>query len=119
MSETEKLNAIPDVVIDEETFKYVLIKAESLSGVGKVIVRGTAEAEYHADVYEHFSPGIEALGFDTRPLGGGRITHNSKEKTLKVYGYSVAYGRADHSITEKILRSKYPDYQIVTSNEGY
>lgn len=119
MSEAQKLDSIPDVIIDDGTFKYVLIGLESESGVGKSIVRGTAEAEYHADIYERYSPSIEALGFDTRPLGGGRIAHNSEQKTLKVYGYSVAYGRADHSITKKILGEKYPAYQITTSNEGY
>lgn len=119
MSEAQKLDSIEDVVIDDGTFKYILIALESESGIGKSIVRGISEAEYHADVYERYSPSIEALGFDTRPLGGGRIAHNPQLKTLKVYGYSVGYGRADHSITEKILRTKYPTYQITTSNEGY
>lgn len=119
MSEAQKLESIPDVIIDNGTFKYVLIALESESGIGKSIVRGSSEAEYHADVYERYSPSIEALGFDTRPLGGGRIAHNPEQKTLKVYGYSVAYGKADHTVTEKILRIKYPDYHITTSDEGY
>lgn len=119
MSVRQKLDGIPDVDIDSGTFKYIQIKVESECGEAKIIIRGTKEAEYHADIYELVSPGIEALGFDTRPLGGGRIIHKPDSNTLKVYGYSMGYGRADHSITEKILRKKYPDYKIETSDEGY
>lgn len=30
-------------------------------------------------------------------LGGGRIEHDDKAKTIKVYGYSEAFGAANHS----------------------
>lgn len=29
------------------------------------------------------------------------------------------YGQADHSEARRILLTKYPDYEIETSNEGY
>ena len=57
MTAQQRLEAIPQVEIDDTgVFKYVLIlvadaKDESLQ---RLVVRGNAEAEYHADIYEEF-----------------------------------------------------------------
>ena len=48
----------PDAVIDDGTFKYVLIEAyatdpnEPDAEHSKLLVRGNLSAEYHADVYD-------------------------------------------------------------------
>lgn len=77
-------------------------------------------AEYHSDVYDRVTPNIEALGLDCECVGGGRICHKPEEKSIKVYGYSQGYGKADHSITVGLLKKKYPDYTSITfSNDGY
>ncbi|WP_411017647.1 hypothetical protein, partial [Salmonella sp. s51090] len=53
-------------------------------------------------------------------VGGGRIQHSPQEKSISVYGYSMGYGQADHSITVEKLKAKYRDYTSITfSNEGY
>lgn len=72
-----------------------------------------------ADIYDEVSVSIRALGLDTECLGGGRIEHFPENKLLKVYGHSTGYGRAEHSESRKILLTKYPDYEIETSDEGY
>lgn len=57
--------------------------------------------------------------------GGGRINHDSANKKIFVYGYSMskfsnpAYGLAKHEKTVELLKSEYPDYEIIWSNEGY
>ncbi|XP_077986817.1 14 kDa phosphohistidine phosphatase-like [Glandiceps talaboti] len=116
-----KLDAIPAVDIDSNgKFKYVLIEVHGDDGISKHIVRGYGWAGFHADVYEKVTPGIEALGLDCECHGGGRIQHNSTDKSILVYGYSMGYGKADHSITVKILKEQYPNYQKITfSDEGY
>ena len=81
-------------------------------------------AEYHSDVYDRVTPNIERLGLDCECVGGGRISHTSggldEEGSIKVYGYSQGYGRADHTIAVTLLKKKYPSYKDVTySNEGY
>ena len=54
------------------------------------------------------------------PCGGGRIEHDSEKKTLRVFGYSVEYGQADHAETARLLRKWYPLYNsIEISNDGY
>lgn len=97
-----------------------------------------------ADIYDEVSPGIRALGLDTECLGGGRIEHFPDAKKLKVYGHSTVclvilpsrsssintllvcfvprsqgFGRADHAESRRVLLTKYTDYTIETSDEGY
>ncbi|XP_023291808.2 sex-regulated protein janus-A-like [Lucilia cuprina] len=119
-----KLEAVPSVDIEEGIFKYVLIKVygkESADGTepSKLIVRGYGDCEWHSDIYERASTSCQGLGLDTECLGGGRIDHNPEAKRIKVYGYSQGYGKADHSESKKILLTKYKDYEIEISDDGY
>ncbi|KAL5279696.1 PHPT1 family protein [Megaselia abdita] len=119
-----KLDAIPLVDIDPEgIFKYILIKVHGpvKDGVepSKHIVRGYARAQWHNDIYEEVAPGIEGLGFDAECVGGGRIEHLPEKKKLKVYGHSTGFGKADHSISREVLKTKYSNYEIEISDEGY
>lgn len=36
-----------------------------------------------------------------------------------IYNNLQGYGQADHSETRRILLTKYPDYEIETSDDGY
>ncbi|BFF92242.1 sex-regulated protein janus-A [Drosophila madeirensis] len=123
MSEQD-LAAVPSVDIDPTgIFKYILIKVtgkETADGVepSKLIVRGYGDCEWHADIYERTQK-ICKGGLDTECLGGGRIEHNPEKKYMKVYGHSTGYGRADHSESKRVLLTKYKDYEIETSDEGY
>ena len=95
-------------------FKYVLIKCND-----EFIVRGFKWAEYHADIYEKVEVDMHKKGVSCSCVGGGRIDHDSDNKRIIVYGYSVGFGRADHSKTVQILLKKYPEYDITFSNDGY
>ncbi|ETN63159.1 sex-regulated protein janus-A [Anopheles darlingi] len=91
-----KLEAVPVVDIDEGIFKYVLIKVyakEQPDGTepNKLIVRGFNRAQWHSDIYDE----------------------------IKVYGYSQGYGKADHLETRRLLLTKYKDFSINCSDEGY
>ncbi|XP_067417685.1 14 kDa phosphohistidine phosphatase [Emydura macquarii macquarii] len=113
---------IPAVDIDPDgVFKYVLIRVRPAAGAGPArdIVRGYAWAEYHADIYDKTAAEIEKQGCECQCLGGGRISHQSKEKKIHVYGYSVGFGRAKHSVSTKILKAEYPDYEVTWADEGY
>jgi phosphohistidine phosphatase len=48
-----------------------------------------------------------------------RIAHDASAKELKVYGYSVGFGRADHAVSRDVLAAEYPGYTITISDEGY
>ena len=45
-------------------------------------------------------------------LGGGRIEHNEKDKTIKIYGHSEAFGAASHSDVVKLIQKYFTDYKI-------
>nr|CAD7256671.1 unnamed protein product [Timema shepardi]CAD7403348.1 unnamed protein product [Timema poppensis]CAD7569464.1 unnamed protein product [Timema californicum] len=118
-----KADSVADTEIDlGGTFKYVLINVfDKSSGEEhpKMIVRGFKWAEYHADIYDNTAAKLQKLGLDTECLGGGRIIHDSENKRIKVFGYSIGFGRADHELTVGVLKKNYPDYEITWSNEGY
>ncbi|KAJ6635562.1 Sex-regulated protein janus-A [Pseudolycoriella hygida] len=119
------LDFIPTVDIDKEgRFKYVLIKVyakELPDGTepSKLVVRGNVDAQWHADIYEQFTDMLKALKLDAECLGGGRIEHYPDVKKIKVYGYSQGYGKADHAETKRLLLSKYSNYDVEISDEGY
>eukprot|EP00293_Proteomonas_sulcata_P016956 CAMPEP_0184302078 /NCGR_PEP_ID=MMETSP1049-20130417/12140_1 /TAXON_ID=77928 /ORGANISM="Proteomonas sulcata, Strain CCMP704" /LENGTH=148 /DNA_ID=CAMNT_0026613261 /DNA_START=273 /DNA_END=720 /DNA_ORIENTATION=- len=77
------------------------------------------QAEYHDDIYQEVSARIEAQGLETECVGGGRIQRVAATKSLKVYGYSQAFGRADHQKSVDLLQKDFPDYEITWSNDGY
>jgi len=118
-----KLAKVSDVEIDANgRFKYILIKVidKSQGGVFKYIVRGHDWADYHADIYDRVESEIQQMGLMSDCVGGGRIQHDKFDKKILVYGYSMGFGRADHSITVEKLKKAYPDYTSITfSNEGY
>ena len=117
-------DAVPDVDIDDGVFKYVYIRVYCDSEnederEEKDIVRGYTFAEYHADVYDKTESEITGAGLDCECLGGGRIEHRPQDKYIKVYGYSMGFGKANHSRAVEILKTKYKDYNIEWSDEGY
>ena len=109
-----------DVDIDPSgKFKYVLIKLHHDDNTSKLLVRGYAWGEYHDDIYQKTLELAMKSGLDTECLGGGRISHDPEKREIFVYGYSVGYGRADHTQTVKLIQKKYPSYKVDWSNEGY
>ncbi|CAJ0594043.1 unnamed protein product [Cylicocyclus nassatus] len=114
------LSNVPDVDIDPSgVFKYILIRCTDNSSKNeKYIVRGYGRHTFHNGIMRETR---DAIGSECKLkcVGGGRIKHEDAAKLILVYGYSHAYGRADHSITVDILKKHYPDYHISYSNEGY
>ena len=42
-----------------------------------------------ADILDRVAPKLHELGLDYECVGGGRIRHDSKDKKIHIYGYSV------------------------------
>lgn len=117
-----ELKKIPLVEIDSNgIFKYILIKVHGpeVDGVEDniTILRGYERSTWHADILEEVEAKLEPL--DCECIGGGRINHNAAEKKLHVYGYSQAYGKANHETSARLLKKIYKDYTISISDEGY
>jgi hypothetical protein len=130
-------DALPACDIDAGTFKYVLIKETATTAVGggagaapaaaaaptvRFLVAGYGDCAYHDDIFQrvrsHAPPGV-ALAC----VGGGRIQHDpSGGGRVYIYGFSQAYGRADHAAAAEIVRRAFPAYgaaAVTWSNDGY
>ncbi|XP_063796357.1 14 kDa phosphohistidine phosphatase-like isoform X1 [Pseudophryne corroboree] len=113
------LDSVPEVQIDPEgSFKYILVRLSTgASENSRDIVRGTKSAVYHNHIFEKLNPEMQALGFQCKCLGGGKMEHISKDKKIRVFGESTGYGKADHSITAEKLKKAYKDYEVVWSDD--
>lgn len=128
---TALIPQVRDVDIDSNgVFKYILLKVTSPNQDGKLeekmIVRGYAECPYHSDINDKVTEELQKLkssqairDWRSKVLGGGRISHDPETKSIKVYGYSQGYGKADHQLTVDILKKTYPEYKLEYSDEGY
>ncbi|KAM4641358.1 14 kDa phosphohistidine phosphatase-like [Discoglossus pictus] len=113
------LDSVTEVQIDPEgVFKYILVRVSPTGGEKHLdIVRGTKSAEYHNHIFEKVNPEMQALGFECKCLGGGKIEHNAKDKKIRVFGESTGYGKADHSVTAEKLKKAYNDYEVTWSDD--
>jgi len=115
---TTSLDSVCTVDISNGRLSYVMIRLTHASQE-KVVIRGRP-SQKHADIYEQAQQELSSLDLESKCIGGGRIDHNPEKKEILVYGYSMHYGKADHSITVKLLREKFPNYTKITfTNEGY
>ena len=105
---------IKPVVLDSNgVFKYIQIlikhKLPGPDTEDTVIIRGSVDCEYHADVLQKFDAmefGQDASlqgSFKLSCPGGGRVEVNEAAKTLVFYGYSQGFGRANHAQTKEIV----------------
>ncbi|KAL4422858.1 hypothetical protein ABPG75_009055 [Micractinium tetrahymenae] len=120
----QALAAIPDVDIDEGSFKYVLLRLSTPDGLhSKLLVRGDARAAYHNHVLQATAAEVRAaapeVGLRLETVGGGRIEHYPEQRAAAVYGYSAAFGQAPHHVTAALLRRWLPFHEVTASYDGY
>ncbi|XP_008562658.1 PREDICTED: 14 kDa phosphohistidine phosphatase isoform X1 [Galeopterus variegatus] len=72
-----------------------------------------------ADIYDKVSGEMQKKGYACECLGGGRISHQSQDRKIHVYGYSMGYGRAQHSVSTEKIKVKYPNYEVTWADDGY
>ncbi|KAH8250877.1 hypothetical protein KR038_004485, partial [Drosophila bunnanda] len=116
---TKPIESVPLVKISSQgIFKYILINVTD-GDLTKTVVRGFDDCEWHADILEREEVIFSASKLKAECIGGGRIEHDPEKKYMKVYGFSQGFGKADHNQSKRILESKYPDYRIEISDDGY
>ncbi|XP_015427815.1 PREDICTED: 14 kDa phosphohistidine phosphatase, partial [Myotis davidii] len=81
--------------------------------------RLSAASPAPADIYDKVAGEMQQKGYGCECLGGGRISHQSQDKKIHVYGYSMGYGRAQHSISTEKIKARYPDYEVTWADDGY
>lgn len=114
---------VPNVSIDEGAHKYVLITACLPGGDERQnFVVSRRGAEYHRNAAEPFIELLERNHYASiRITGGGRIALDNKIKKCSIYGYSYGFGLADHALSKAVVEadSRYSDYDVTWSNDGY
>ncbi|KAI5076772.1 hypothetical protein GOP47_0008837 [Adiantum capillus-veneris] len=110
---------VSSVEIDEGVFKYILIRVSDGKGNQKLVVRGNKRMSYHADIFNHTTDKLRALKLQVEVLGGGRIDHHVTERVILVYGFSQAYGQANHAVTVALLKQWFPFHTISFDWDGY
>jgi len=118
------LDRIPLVSLpDAGLFKYVLLRL-TLDGRARTVVRGglrpSGSDGFHQDLVSDCRRELALAGAaaaDVACLGGGRIA--SDAGALRIFGYSVQFGMADHAAAAALVRAAYPLRAVECSNEGY
>ena len=96
------------VIIEKDTVRKCVI----LEKDGDFIFR-SVPGEFHEDVAKEFKE-KESLK-DWRIRGGGRVRWS--DLGIRVYGYSVDYGRMDKDIVEKLVSEFAKDNGVQFINE--
>lgn len=120
---------LPRVQIDScGRFKYIYIAVYPKKQVKKtvqsdliVFIRGTSKYEYHNDIFERFRYSLKELSlfikgnngeefsifenFKLDVYGGGWMERR-EDGFFEIFGYSVKYGRMDHSKTADIVANE-------------
>ena len=115
---------VKPVQIDPGAHKYVLIcaRAPTNDGQDRYFVTSKRGASYHRDVAAPFVQELEEHGYQhIQIVGGGRINLDNDAKKISIFGFSYGFGQPDHDISKRVVHtdSRYADYDITTSNEGY
>lgn len=112
---------VPFVSLDEGANKYVLIAAKA-EGKRQYFVCSSNQASYHRDAAEIMVDILQRCFYnEIEVLGGGRISLDSKERKISIFGYSYTFGQADHAISKSVVQAdpRYKDFDVTTSSAGY
>lgn len=117
-AQLQVLEEVADVTIDHGRFKYVLLRISSAQkpAESKLVVRGYRRADYHDNIFQAVS---RSLGdaYKVEVLGGGRIENDIQ--SIRVFGYSSAFGAAPHELAAALIQRSYPMSAITPSYTGY
>ena len=68
-------------------------------------------------IYVELHVQVQKRTIQVRCIGGGRIQKTANSVT--VYGYSIGFGRPDHSVACDAIKKSYPDLKVEWNNDGY
>jgi hypothetical protein len=108
LDEVKLAEEIRRIQLSPGIHKYVIIKATHPSlEQPEWFVKSASPEEcggpFHADVARVLVSDLNAAGFDTVVLGGGRIKFDFTENHAHVYGYSYGFGKGDHEFASLLI----------------
>ncbi len=124
-SRNQTFRPVTPVRIAPGAHKYVLISARVPNdnhSKEQYFVTSKRGASYHRNAAAPFVHDLEEHGYqDIQIVGGGRLLLDEDAKKISIFGFSYSFGQPDHEISKRVVQedSRYADYDITTSNEGY
>jgi len=83
-----------------------------------IVSKGGPYGAYHSDILDKFHDEVGSLT-SVKMAGGGILTIDKANKTIKTYGKSGGYGAPQKELVETILRSCYPDWTLDVTVTNY
>ncbi|CDW81019.1 UNKNOWN [Stylonychia lemnae] len=107
-------NNFKKCVIDQNgDFKFIIIELTDINTQEKILLlRGSRQHEMHKDILAEFIAAEMKDDDDYQHVvcrGGGRISIDQEQ--IKIYGFSYAFGKADHQKAADIVRDSYPQFK--------
>mmetsp|Transcript_36935 Transcript_36935/g.57265 ORF Transcript_36935/g.57265 Transcript_36935/m.57265 type:complete len:115 (-) Transcript_36935:35-379(-) len=93
--------------------KYIMLE------VGSEIHFVTMPEPYHSDIYALYANSLPSKPSTSCVRGGGIVTINSKEKTIKTYGRSGGFGKPNEEQVKACLEATKPEFQIEVTVTSY
>ncbi|TNV78825.1 hypothetical protein FGO68_gene5571 [Halteria grandinella] len=106
-------------VEEAQDFKYIIITLketllDQIPSEPVHLVRGSPKCKYHMNILEDFIAKElrgDKVQYDARCThGGGRVRVNTP--SIQVYGFSQAFGRANHRVAAEIIKKVYPQFEV-------
>jgi 23S rRNA-/tRNA-specific pseudouridylate synthase len=113
----------PRISLAPGSHKYVLVKAtEPTTGQTLWFVKSAAPKDaggpYHANVAEELVKWIEAIGYQAKVTGGGRIDYNEELGRATVYGFSYGFGKGDHARAASLITNESAGAIVASFNDS-
>ncbi|MDQ5949182.1 MAG: hypothetical protein QG589_308 [Patescibacteria group bacterium] len=107
-----KLSEIPEVILDQEDYKYLLLEIFSFEENRSVlIIRGCEKPGYHYNILWEQKKTYTEDEFRISVIGGGSVSivFINENRGVILAGKSWDYGREpDRGVTAEILRRHFP-----------
>ncbi|KAH8293274.1 hypothetical protein KR018_006722 [Drosophila ironensis] len=116
----QSLVKFPVAKIEDGKNKYMMahVYIHGDMGNAKTVIRTSAKAKYHIDIYDALQAEAHKLGLCTQGLGGGYLVHDAQNKYIKIYGRSQLLGKANHEDAREILQPIYGEHKIDAETGG-
>ncbi|OAF71543.1 phosphohistidine phosphatase [Intoshia linei] len=107
-----QVEGIDKFIQDNCDCKYILIESTCrFTKEKKLYVRFNTEKFYHYEIFDDFDETNDKA--TNKCLGGGYLKGDNESNSLHIYGISIGYGKANHSVTSDLIKQYYSQYTII------
>ena len=104
-----------------DSAKFMMLKLEDSKGsiTHLLVSLPRSITNLHTEIVSRVITKAAAHGTSVTPEGGGRLSIDDKEKTVKAYDSCGKFGPPERVLVEEILRTEFPGHRIIVSIPGH